>query len=483
MKRKSKAFEDNVMTSLRAKMTWKIIHTVLFAGILLVSSCVTTRYERPDMNASNLYRENTSEDTTSMADLEWKKLFSDPVLQDLIEKGLANNLNLKQAVERIHISQAYLKHSKMAFLPSLQLDITSTDAKQSERAVNAPPGLLQLTTHTNRIQLGTSWEADIWGKLRSAKRGAIAGMLQSDASKRAVQTQLIVDIANTYYNLLAFDQQLKVTQETIELRKKEVETLTALQESGKVTSAEVLQSQANQYAAEVMVPELQNQIWQAENLLNYLLARGPEKITRGTLDEQVIYTDLRLGVSSQLLKNRPDVQEAEYSFIAAFENTNVAKTYFYPSLTLTANGGFASFKIQDLFSQSIFYNIIGGLTQPIFNRGQNKARLRTAKAEQQIAFYNYQDVILRSGMEVSNALYAYQNATERERIRKQQIESLTTAVENTQELLSNRSETNYTDVLSSEQNLIAAQLNGINDKLDQLQSVVNLYRALGGGWK
>ncbi len=482
MKRESKAFKDNVMTSTGAKMTRKI-HTVLFAGILLVSSCVTTRYERPDMNTANLYRDNTSEDTTSMADLEWKKLFSDPVLQDLIEKGLANNLNLKQAVERITISQAYLKQSKMAFLPSLQLDITSTDAKQSDRAVNAPPGLLKLTTHTNRIQLGTSWEADIWGKLRSAKRGAIAAMLQSDASKRAVQTQLIADIANTYYNLLAFDQQLKITLETIELRKKEVETLTALQESGKVTSAEVLQSQANQYAAEVMVPELQNQIWQAENRMNYLLARGPEKISRGALEEQVIYTDLRLGVSSQLLKNRPDVQAAEYSFVAAFENTNVAKTYFYPSLTLTANGGFASFKIQDLFSQSIFYNIIGGLTQPIFNRGQNKARLRTAKAEQQIAFYNYQDVILRSGMEVSNALYEYQNATERERIRKQQIESLATAVENTRELLSNRSETNYTDVLSSEQNLIAAQMNGINDKLDQLQAVVNLYRALGGGWK
>ena len=457
--------------------------TVLFAGILFVTSCVTTRYERPEMTTANLYRNTASADTTSMADLEWKKLFSDPVLQDLIEKGLANNLNLKQAIERINISQAYFQQSKLAFLPTLQLDVNSTDAKQSERAVNAPPGLLKLTTHTNRIQLGTSWEADIWGKLRSAKRGAVASMLQSDATKRAVQTQLIADIANTYYSLLALDKQLRITQETIALRKKEVETLMALQESGKVTSAEVLQSQANQYAAEVMVPELQNQIWQAENNLNYLLARGPETIARGSLDEQVIYTDLRLGVSSQLLKNRPDVQAAEYAFIAAFENTNVAKTYFYPSLTLTANGGFASFKIQELFSQSIFYNIIGGLTQPIFNKGQNKARLRTAKADQQIAFYQFQDAVLKSGMEVSNALFAYQNATERETIRKKQIESLATAVENTQELLSNRNETNYTDVLSSEQNLIAAQMNGINDKLDQLQSVVNLYRALGGGWK
>lgn len=458
--------------------------TVFFALLLVVSSCVTTRYERPDdIKTTQLYRDNASEDTTSMADLEWRQLFSDPILQDLIAKGLEQNLNLKQAVERIAISQAYFKQSKMAFLPSLQLDVTSTDTKQSDRAVNAPPGLLQLTTHTNRIQLGTSWEADIWGKLRSAKRGAFAEVLRSDASKRAIQTQLIVDIANAYYNLLAFDKQLKITQETVEIRKRQVETLTALQESGKVTSAEVLQSAANQYAAEVMIPELQNQIWQAENLLNYLLARGPEPITRGTLDEQVIYTDLRLGVSSQLLKNRPDVQAAEYAFVSAFENTNVAKTYFYPSLTLTANGGFAAFKIQELFSQSIFYNIIGGLTQPIFNRGQNKARLRTAKAEQQIAFYQFQDVILRSGMEVSNALFSYQNAVERETIRNKQIESLAVAVDNTRELLSNRSETNYTDVLSSEQNLIAAQMSGINDKLSQLQSVVNLYRALGGGWK
>lgn len=456
----------------------------LFALLLIVSSCVTTRYERPDdVKSIELYRDNASEDTTSMADVAWDKLFSDPQLRSLIEKGLAQNLNLKQAVERINASQAYLKQSKMAFLPTLQLDITSTDAKQSQRAVNAPPGLLQLTTHTNRLQLGTSWEADIWGKLRSAKRGALAGMLQSDASKRAIQTQLIADIANAYYNLLAFDKQLKITQETIEIRKQQVITLTALQESGKVTSAEVLQSEANQYAAEVMVPDLQNKIWQAENLMNYLLGQGPGKIERGELDTQVIFADLRLGVSSQLLKNRPDVQAAEYSFISAFENTNVAKTYFYPSLTLTANGGFASFKIQEIFSKSLFYNIIGGLAQPIFNRGQNKARLRVAKAEQQVAFYNFQDVILKSGMEVSNALFSYQNATERELIRNKQIESLTTAVDNTRELLSNRSETNYTDVLSSEQNLIAAQMNGINDKLDQLQSVVNLYRALGGGWK
>lgn len=454
-----------------------------FVLMLVVSGCVTTKYERPEMVTEKLYRDHPTEDTTSIADLQWKQLFTDKNLQDLIEKGLAQNLNLKQAVYRMESAQAYLKQTKMAFIPSLILDVNSTDAKQSQRAVNAPKGFIKLNTHTNRIQLGTAWELDVWGKLRSAKRGAMASVLQSEAGMRAVQTQLIADIANAYYSLVALDQQLKVTQETVEIRKTQVETLIALQESGKITGADVAQAQANQYAAEVLVPDLKNQIWQTENLLNFLLAREPQTIQRSALDEQVIYTDLKTGVSSQLLKNRPDVQQAEYAFIVAFENTNVAKTYFYPSFTLTANGGFASFKIQELFSQSIFYNLIGGLTQPIFNQGKNKMRLRQAKADQQVAYYAFQNSILQGGQEVSNALYAYQNAVDREQLRKQQIGYLVTAVDATRELLSNRSGTNYTDVLTSEQNLIAAQLSGINDKLDQLQAVVNLYRALGGGWK
>ncbi|MNV07091.1 Outer membrane protein OprM precursor [compost metagenome] len=462
----------------------KITTTGLFVLLLVVSGCVTTKYERPDaVITEKLYRDQTTEDTTSIADLEWKQLFSDPNLQDLIEKGLAQNLNLKQAMYRMESAQAYLKQSKMAFIPSLTLDVNSTDAKQSQRAVNAPPGLLKLTTHTNRIQLGTAWELDVWGKLRSAKRGALAGVLESEAGMRAVQTQLIADIANAYYSLISLDKQLKITEETVEVRKRQVETLIALQESGKITGAEVAQSQANEAAGEVMIPDLKNKIWQTENLLNFLLAREPQTIQRSSLDEQKIYADLKTGVSSQLLKNRPDVQQAEYAFIAAFENTNVAKTYFYPAFTLTASGGFASFKIQELFSQSVFYNIIGGLTQPIFNQGKNKMRLRQAKADQQIAYYGFQNSILQGGQEVSNALYAYQNAVERERIRQQQVQFLIIAVDNTRELLSNRSGTNYTDVLTSEQNLIAAQMSGINDKLDQLQAVVNLYRALGGGWK
>jgi NodT family efflux transporter outer membrane factor (OMF) lipoprotein len=331
--------------------------------------------------------------------------------------------------------------------------------------------------------LSTSWEADIWGKLSSAKRSAYATLLQTDAAKRAVQTQLIANIANTYYNLLALDKQLAITLQTIKSRTNNVATMKALKEGAKVNGAAVVQSEANLYAAEVTIPDLKRSIRETENALNILLARAPGSILRSDLDSQSAYSNLETGVSAQLLQNRPDVQAAEFSFRAAFENTNVAKTYFYPALTLTASGGLSSLQLKDFFNNSVFYNLVGGLTQPIFAKGQNKVRLTTAQAQQQQAFYTFQQTLLTSGQEVSNALYAYETATEKETTRAKQIASLTKAVDFTQELLRYSSATNYTDVLTSEQSLLAAQLSGVSDKLQKLQAVVNLYRALGGGWK
>jgi len=184
-----------------------------------------------------------------------------------------------------------------------------------------------------------------------------------------------------------------------------------------------------------------------------------------------------------LLKNRPDVQQAEYAFRAAFENTNLAHTYFYPALTLTASGGFSNLQLKDFFINSVFYNLAAGITQPIFNHGINKARLKTAQAQQLEALYNFQQSLLVAGQEVSNALYACQTAIEKDDARSKEIAALVKSVQYTQELLRFSSATNYNDVLISEQNLLAARLNGVNDRLQQLQAIVNLYRALGGGWR
>jgi NodT family efflux transporter outer membrane factor (OMF) lipoprotein len=464
----------------------KIQIVTALAGAFALSACVTHKYTPPAPATANVYRDTTVTDSASLADVPVTQLFTDTVLQNLIAEGIRESYDLKTAVQRIAEADATLRQSKAAYLPTLSGGPQVTRAKQSAAGLNFPPEFassFNLTTTTYQLGLSASWEADIWGKLSSTKRAAFANLLKSEAARRAVQTQLIADIATNYYSLLALDKQLAITEETVKNRITDMETMKALKESAVVNGAAVVQSEANRYAAEVTIPDLKRSIRETENALSILLARQPGTIKRTTLAEQKPYTNLMLGVPSQLLKNRPDVQQAELTFRAAFENVNVARTYFYPSLTISGQGGASALKIKDLFEHSIFYNVVGGLTQPIFNQGQNKARLRTAKAQQQEAFYGFQQSLLTAGQEVSNALYAYQTAVDKQGSRTKQLRALEKSVDYTKDLLRYSSATNYTDVLTSEQSLLSAQLSSVNDRLQQLQAVVSLYHALGGGWK
>jgi multidrug efflux system outer membrane protein len=239
-------------------MKFKYKHSILIGlAILTLSACVTKKYERPQLKSEGLYRDNNTSDTTTIANLQWKTLFSDTTLQSLIQQGINENLDLKQAIERIKIAEATLIQSRGALLPSLQADVNVTDNKASAAAQNFPAGInINLETQTYKAQLSTSWEADIWGKLTSAKRGAYATLLQSDAAKRAVQTQLIATIANNYYTLLALDKQLAITEQTIKVRTQDVETMKALKQGAVVNGAAVVQSEANLYAAQVTLPDL-----------------------------------------------------------------------------------------------------------------------------------------------------------------------------------------------------------------------------------
>jgi len=461
----------------------KYILMVIAAALL--SACVTQKYERPKtLSTDNLYRDQASADSTTIADMPWQTVFKDQKLNALIQKGLDQNLNLKNAIENIVQARATLRQTKLSYYPTLDFDANATRNKQSKAALNFPAGInINTLTTTYKMGFSTSWEADIWGKLSSSKRAALATYLSTDAAKQAVQTQLISDIANNYFLLLSYDKQLEITKSTLESRIKNVEVIKALKEGAIVTGASVVQSEANQHAAEVLIPDLKRSIRETENALNILLGQASGPIERGTLGDQVIPEKIAIGLPAQLLENRPDVRQAEFDFRTAFETTNMAKTYFYPSLTLTASGGLSTLQLKNFFDQSIFYSIIGGLTQPIFNQGLNKARLTNAQSRQVQAFNNFQQSLLVAGQEVSNALYAYEMAVEKEDSREKQIEALEKAVDFTQQLLEYSSATNYTDVLTSEQNLLAAQLSGVNDNLQKLQAVVDLYRALGGGWK
>ncbi|OXG09005.1 NodT family efflux transporter outer membrane factor (OMF) lipoprotein [Flavobacterium araucananum] len=460
-------------------------YILLVIAATLLSACVTKKYERPTtVSTENLYRDQASADSTTIATMPWQTVFKDQKLNALIQKGLDQNLNLKNAIENIVQSRATLRQTKLAYYPTLELDANATRNKQSKAALNFPAGInINTLTTTYKLGLSTSWEADIWGKLSSSKRAALATYLSTDAAKQAVQTQLISDIANNYFLLLAYDKQLEITKSTLESRIKNVEVIKALKEGAIVTGASVVQSEANQHAAEVLIPDLKRSIRETENALNILLGQASGPIERGTLGDQVIPEKIAIGLPAQLLENRPDVRQAEFNFRTAFETTNMAKTYFYPSLTLTASGGFSNLQLTDFFTNSVFYSLIGGLTQPLFNQGLNKTRLTNAQSRQVQALNNFQQSLLVAGQEVSNALYAYEMAVEKEDSREKQIEALEKAVDFTQQLLEYSSATNYTDVLTSEQNLLAAQLSGVNDNLQKLQAVVDLYRALGGGWR
>ncbi|AFM05794.1 efflux transporter, outer membrane factor lipoprotein, NodT family [Bernardetia litoralis DSM 6794] len=461
-------------------------YIIPFAFILpMLNSCgvVNKNYLTPDVGFSNTYRNTEVLDTTSIAMLHWEEIITDSTLQGLIKEGLQNNLNLKVALENINQAEASLMQAKLSFLPSLYGNIQEGQSKTSQAALNfGNIDGINLTTNSYLGQLSSSWEADIWGKLRSNKRSVLASFLKTEAAARAIQTQLISDIAVSYYNLLALDAQLEITQKTLQNRIRDQETMKFLKESAIVDGAAVVQSEASRYEIEASIPDIELRIQQEENALSILLGRMPVAIERSSLAEQTAYSDLSIGLPASFLRNRPDVQEAELAFRAAFEDVNVAKTYFYPSFTITANGGLSSLSLTDFFNNSIFYNLIGGLTQPIFANGENKARLKINESLQHQAFYDYKATWLNAGGEVSNALFLYQKAKEKQESRAYQIVALEKSVEFTEALLEYSSTTNYIDVLTSKNNLLSAQLNSISDKQQKLQAVVQLYRALGGGW-
>lgn len=455
------------------------------AALTFLSACkVSQTYERPRLITEGLYRNQQGTDTLNMAARTWQSMFNDPILKGLIQEGLQNNLDLRNAIENIVQAEAILRQRRLALLPTLDAGANVTHAQTSEASLNFRNGVnIRTLTTTHRLQLSTSWEADIWGKLSSAKRAALNSYLQTDAARRAVQTQLIADVANSYYNLVALDRQLEITELTLKKRIEGVETLRELKEGAVVTGAAVVQAEANRYAAEVTIPDLKLNIRQTENALSVLLGRAPGIINRNKLSDQQPFTNVTVGLPAQLLQNRPDVQAAEFALRAALDDVNVARSLFYPSLTLTASGGFSNLTLQDFFKNALFYNVVGGLTQPIFAQGANKERLTRAQSIQVQSLNEFQFALLNAGQEVSNALYAYQTAGEKETSRIRQIEALQKSVAFTEELLRYSSATNYTDVLTSEQALLQAELSAVSDRLQKLQAVVDLYRALGGGWQ
>lgn len=463
------------------------MRTISFKYIILITgfaatmySCNTSRqFHRNAVNTDGLYGSLTTNDTTTFADKPWRGLFKETYLQKLIQEGLDNNPDLMVALQKVNEAEAYYSQSKSAKLPGINGQGTVTYIRNPESIYPDGPG------EVNSFQLGVeaSWEIDLWGKLRSSKRSAYGSLLATDAGQKAVQTRLIANIASAYYNLIGLDAKLVITRETVKNNIELFETIKVLKESGIVTGAAVVQSEAARYANEVTIPDLEQQIREEENNLCVLLGRNPGTIRRGNIEGQTLDTILTTGVPARLLDNRPDVMQAEFEVMSAFEMTNNAHANFYPSLTLTASTGFAATGLSQLIDPKSFAaNIIGGLTQPLFNKKVNITRLKVARAQQEEALINFRNSLLKAGQEVVNAFGSYEWSVQKIALRKLQIEALVKSVDYTKELLTYGS-ANYTEVLNAQASLFSAQLSSVNDRLQQLNAVVSLYRALGGGWK
>lgn len=448
---------------------------IYIALAVIVSGCsVYRKFPQHSEVTDNLFgAEYASADTTTIATMSWRELFTDIHLQRLIDSALVRNTDMQTAHLRTKQAEAVLMNAQLSYLPSLGLAADGSLGKSGNN-----------TSNTYSFGATASWELDIFGKITNAKRGAREAFEASKAYKQAVQTNLIATVAGGYYTLLMLDEQLRINNETLESWKKSVGVLESLKRSGGgITDAAVLQARANCMALESGIVSIEKSIKETENMLCTILFIPPRGVTRGTLKEQSFPKELSVGIPVQLLANRPDVQVAEHRLAQAFYATNQARSAFYPSITLSGTLGWTnSGGGVELNPAGWLLNAIGSLVQPLFNRGANIANLNIAKAEQEAATLSFQQSLLNAGAEVNNALTALQSAHRKLEIDGNQVSTLCKAVRKT-ELLMRHSSSNYLDVLTAQQSLLSAEQAVAQDLFDEIQSIISLYHALGGGTK
>ena len=455
-------------------MNKKIVIAILFAFPL--SGCHIYRaYERPEsvVVSDSLYREPVAgADTVSLASLSWKELFTDPQLQMLIETGLANNTDLGIARLKVKEAEAQLMTSRLSYLPSVsftpQGTLTSVDGSKPSKTYN--------------LAVAADWEIDLFGKQLNSKRGAQAALEQSEAYRQAVQTQLVATIANSYYTLLMLDRQLDITRRTADTWTESVRTMKALKRAGQTTEMAVAQTEAGKLSVDASVLSLERQINETENSLSTLLGMSPQEIGRSTLEKQEFPDSLSTGVPLQLLSRRPDVRQCEAQLAVAYYATNSARSAFYPGITLSGSAGWTNAAGAAITNPGQWLlSAVGSLVQPLFNRGKNIANLKIAKAQQEEALLTFRQSLLNAGAEVNDALVQWQTARQRILLDEQQTASLRSALRSS-ELLMQHSSQNYLEVLTARQSLLQAELNVAADRFDEIQGVINLYHALGGGY-
>lgn len=459
-------------------MTYKNIAIKTMALVAIAtatSSCgLWKEYKTPtDVPVVSDYAEALQQplDSTSLGNLSWREVFTDPLLQSYIDSALTNNNDLQNAKINVDIAQARLQGAKLSYLPSVVFAPNGAGVKMGDADMK----------WGWQLPLTVSWQVDIFGQLTNTKRSAQSAVLQSDAYRQAVQSQIVSAVASTYYTLVSLKNQLRIYDETEKLWGESVNMMKDMKEAGRYTEVAVVQSQANYYSVKAAKPDIKLAIAQANNTMSLLLNQKPREWEVNTASELSIPAVVKDGVPMNFLAARPDVRASEQSFAQAYYATNIARANFYPQLTITGTGAYGTLMGSSVIDPAKWLvNLAGSLTAPLFSRGQNIATLKAAKLQQQQALNNFQYSILSASSEVANALVNITTNQEKQVNVEQQEKNYEKAVEYNRDLM-NLSNTTYLEVISAQQSLLQSQIQLESVKMNNNLGVITLYQVLGGG--
>ena len=457
---------------------------IFAAATMLLGSCgLYNKYERPDVNTTGLIRDAVSDvdtlavqDTASFGNLPWRAVFTDPQLQQLIEQGLQKNANLLNAALTVQMYETMLKAAKLAFLPAISFGTTNNMG--SITTVYTDPSV---TTKAYSLPVTASWTLDLFGNVLSQKRSTQMKLLGYKDYQMAVRASVVSGVANCYYTLLMLDEQLRIVTEMSQMAKETWDMMKLQHQLGRMRSTSVQSAEAAYLSTQTQANDFRRQIRATENALCLLIGQAGQQIPRSTMAQQSLPAEFATGVGVQLLKNRPDVHNAEMQLAACFHDVQTARSKFYPTITIGATGAFANSN-GSINPGKWLTTLFGSLTQPIFARGALIANLKVSKLQYEQAFNSWQNAILSAGNEVSNALVNYNTYDANSRIEAQRVQVLTKNVEDTRALYKS-SGSSYLEVITAQTQLLSAQLNKVTDDYNKMVNVISLYTALGGGGK
>lgn len=462
---------------------------LLFLPLVVLSACkVSKDVQVTDTKLPGTYLASTSTDTTTVADMPWKNFFTDATLQTLIDSAIIRNNDLQIAVKNLEAARLTLRQAKLGNVPTADLAITANSTRPSDNSLNG----LSLSQYLSSkhvedytASVNISWEADVWGKIRSQKAAALAAYLQTDEARKAVQTEVVTNVSQGYYNLLMLDAQLDVARKNLRLNDSTLNIVRLQFNAGQVTSLAVQQTEAQQETAAQLVPQFEQAIAIQENALSVLAGKLPDHITRGAdMASTIVPQNLSAGVPTALLSRRPDVRGSELEVTRANADVGYNKANMYPAFRITATGGVEAFKASNWFNipASLFGIVAGSIAQPLIEHGQLKTKYEIAKVEREKSVINFRQSVLVAVGEVSNALVTIDKLNQQQTIAANRTKTLQQATNNANMLFRNGM-ANYLEVITAQSNVLQSELELVAIKKAQLDATVDLYRSVGGGWR